>query len=173
WCTMLWECYAGLLRDTGRLTFDQAQSRMKDYLVAAYKLTPNNPTLVEARDAVLAAAYANDPADYSVFWTAFAKRGIGVGAVAPDRNSTSNAGVVESYSVGGDVAYVSGTITDDVGSCDHDGYLDKRESGTLTITLRNTGAVTLNNTTATVTSPTTGVTFPSGNTINFPSSAVF
>jgi hypothetical protein len=37
---MLWECYAGLLRDSGRLTFEQAQSRMKDYLVAAYKLTP-------------------------------------------------------------------------------------------------------------------------------------
>jgi hypothetical protein len=146
---------------------------MKDYLVAAYKLTPNAPTMVEARDAVLAAAYANDPADYSAFWTAFAKRGMGVGAVAPDRNSTDGSGVVESFVVGGDVAFVSGSVIDDLGSCDHDGYLDEGETGTLTVTLRNSGAVTLNSTTATVTSPTTGVTFPSGNTINFPSSAVF
>ena len=29
WCSMLWECYASLLRDTGRLTFDQARDRMR------------------------------------------------------------------------------------------------------------------------------------------------
>src|SRR5437763_8452056 len=38
WCTMLWECYATLLRNH---TFATAQQRMKDDLVAAYKLTPN------------------------------------------------------------------------------------------------------------------------------------
>ena len=67
WATMLWECYAALLRDTlglsPRLTFKQAQDRMKDYLVAAYKLTPNSPTFLEARDAVLAAAFANEVAE--------------------------------------------------------------------------------------------------------------
>ncbi|HSB27765.1 MAG TPA: M36 family metallopeptidase, partial [Pyrinomonadaceae bacterium] len=38
WASMLWECYAALLRDTlgntPRLTFSDAQQRMKDYLVA-------------------------------------------------------------------------------------------------------------------------------------------
>jgi hypothetical protein len=64
WTTMMWECYAALLRDTQgplpRLTFAQAQDRMKLYLVASLSMTPSSPTYLEARDAVLAAAYATD-----------------------------------------------------------------------------------------------------------------
>ncbi|HEY3354578.1 MAG TPA: M36 family metallopeptidase, partial [Polyangia bacterium] len=97
WATMLWECYAGLLRESGRLTFDEARERMKEYLVAAYKATPVNPTFVEARDALLAVAQARDIADCRTFGAAFARRGIGAGAVAPARLSTTNAGVGESY----------------------------------------------------------------------------
>lgn len=37
WCAMLWECYAALLRDSGRLTFTQARDRMRNYLVASLK----------------------------------------------------------------------------------------------------------------------------------------
>ena len=55
WTTMLWECYASLLRDTlgdkPRFTFEQAQQRMKEYLVASLRATPVNPTFLEARDA--------------------------------------------------------------------------------------------------------------------------
>src|SRR5262249_11751749 len=98
WATMLWECYAGLLRDTlgasPRLTFDQARDRMKPYLVAAYKLTPATPPLVEARAALLAAAWG-DFADRQRFARAFPRRGAGDGAVAPDRNAASNSPVTE------------------------------------------------------------------------------
>jgi hypothetical protein len=66
WATMLWECYAALLRDP-RYTFVAAQERMKRYLVASLKLTPVDPTLLEARDAVLAAAIAVDEQDYRLF----------------------------------------------------------------------------------------------------------
>ena len=55
WATMLWECYAALLRDP-RHSFADAQDLMKRYYVASLKLTPPDPTLLEARDAVLAAA---------------------------------------------------------------------------------------------------------------------
>ena len=51
---MLWECYSNLLNDTTRLTFTQAQERMKRYLVAGYKMMPIDPTFVTARDAILA-----------------------------------------------------------------------------------------------------------------------
>src|SRR4030095_9554635 len=54
WANMLWECYSNLLNDSGRLTFAQAQDRMKRYLVASYKMTPSDPTFVNARDALLA-----------------------------------------------------------------------------------------------------------------------
>jgi hypothetical protein len=86
WATMLWESYASLLRDTQgpspRLTFQQAQDRMTRYIVAAYKLTPVAPTLLEARDALLMAAFASDPVDGHLFCEAFARRGAGIGAVA-------------------------------------------------------------------------------------------
>jgi hypothetical protein len=97
WATMLWECYTNLLNDTGRLTFAQAQERMKRYLVGAYKMTPTDPTFVNARDALLAVMQAQDPADRDLCMQGFAKRGAGAGAVAPNNLSEDNAGVVESF----------------------------------------------------------------------------
>jgi hypothetical protein len=97
WASVLWECYTNLLNDTGRLSFAQAQDRMKRYLVGGLKMTPIDPTFVEARDAMLAVILAQDPADHALCLAGFAKRGLGVGAVAPDRYSSNNAGVIESY----------------------------------------------------------------------------
>jgi hypothetical protein len=173
WCTMLWECYAALLRDTGRLTFAEAQARMRDYLVAAYKLTPSSPTFTEARDALLAAALAADPADHALFCAAFARRGIGHGAISPPRFSADNVGVVESYVCGGELQFVSASLSDDLRSCDDDGFVDDGESGTLSITLRNTGGTALNATTVTVTSTNPAVSFPAGNVVAMPGTAPF
>jgi hypothetical protein len=174
WAQMMWECYASLMRDTlgtsPRLTFAQAQDRMKQYLVASLAMTPSSPTFLEARDAVLAAAYATDARDYVEFQQAFAKRGAGRGAVSPDRYSTNNVGVVESYATGADIVFAGASLNDSVASCDHDGVLDSGDTGVLTVTLRNDGTTTLNATTATISSSTPGVSFPNGNTINFPSS---
>ena len=99
WASMLWGCYSSLLRDTARLTFQQAQDRMKRYLVAAYKLTPTDPTLIEARDALFVAIGANDATDLQLCKQAFAVRGAGAGALSGARNSSTNAGVVESFAV--------------------------------------------------------------------------
>jgi hypothetical protein len=97
WGSMLWECYSNLLNDTGRLTFGEAQDRMRRYLVAAYKMTPVNPTFVTARDALLAVMQARDPKDRDLCLHGFAKRGAGIGAVAPGALSFNNNGVVESF----------------------------------------------------------------------------
>jgi len=164
WATMLWECYAALLRDRG-LTFEQAQGRMKAYLVASLKLTPPSPTFLEARDAVLAAAYASDPQDFDLFWKAFAKRGAGVGAVGPGKDSSDNRGVVESFRVGNAATLVGATVTDDVISCDRDGILDEGEIGTLEVTVRNSGAGTLGETTATFTSKSPNILFANGGVV--------
>jgi len=98
WANMLWECYSNLLNDTGRLTFAQAQDRLKRYLVASFKLTPADPTFVQARDALLAVMQAQDATDADLCLNGFAKRGLGMAAVAPDAFSEDNAGVVESFS---------------------------------------------------------------------------
>ncbi|WP_395814185.1 myxosortase-dependent M36 family metallopeptidase [Archangium minus] len=167
WATMLWECYVALLRAH---PFQEAQDRMKSYLVNGYKMTPASPTYLEARDAVLAAAFANDPADGERLWAAFAKRGAGVGAVAPDRYSTNHAGVVESFEVGTNVEIVSVEFDDDLAtsSCDKDGILDNGETGRLIITVRNTGSTAAKSTSVTVFSGTRGVTVGNAGSVSFP-----
>ena len=173
WATMLWECYAALLNDSERLTFQQAQQRMREYLVAGYKGTPNSPTFLEARDALLAAAYANDTEDFVLFSDAFARRGAGQKAVAPDRASQNNSPVVEDYSTGNQLHLVGATLDDAVVSCDQDGELDSGETGRLTVTLRNTGAAPLSQTTAQVSTQTQGITLMNGGSISFPTSQPF
>jgi large repetitive protein len=172
WTTMLWEGYAALLRDTlgatPRLTFQQAQDRMKLYVIGGLKATPTFPTFTEARDGILSVALANDPADYIALLGAFAKRGAGAHAVSPDRFSQDNAGVVEDFSVGPDLSFVGATLDDSLGSCDNDGVLDRGEFGKLTITLRNTGTTALTQTTATVSSTSPDIWFPDGPSVTFP-----
>jgi hypothetical protein len=175
WTTMLWECYAALLRDTlgdtPRLTFAEARDRMRDYVVAAYKLTPANPNLLEARDALLAAALAGDPADFQLFGQAFAKRGAGVFAVAPNRLNPTNSPVVESFAFDKAVAVTNAVLSEGSATvCNPDGYVDNDETGTLTVTFRNVGNGPTDPLTATVTTATAGLNiFPA--TINIPALA--
>ena len=164
WASMLWECYSNLLNDTGRLTFAQAQDRMKRYLVAGLKLTPVDPTFVEARNALLAAMLAQDPQDYVACYRGFAKRGAGFGAVAPDRYSSNNNGVVESYLTGGALAVTGATVAVDTANrCnDRDAILDNDETGTLIITVRNVGTTVLNATSGVVSSSNPHLVFRLG-----------
>ncbi|SEQ42079.1 Fungalysin/Thermolysin Propeptide Motif [Solimonas aquatica] len=96
WANQLWECYAGLLND-GRYSQPQAQSRIQDYVIAGLKMTPADATFTEQRDAVLAAVLAGDFQDFKSCSEGFAKRGAGLLAVAPARDSTDFTGVVEDY----------------------------------------------------------------------------
>ena len=167
WATALWECYASLLNAH---PFAEAQNRMKQYLVASYKATPNAPTFTEARDAVLAVALASDPADYQRFVAAFAKRGMGFGAKSPDRDAFDHLSVTESFASGGNLEVTSITLTDGIAGCDQDGILDIGEQGELKITVRNVGGNGLSAFSGTVssTSTTATVEFPNGGAINVP-----
>lgn len=174
WATMLWECYAALLRDTlgdhPRLTFSQAQQRMKDYLVASLRITPSDPTFLDARDALLAAAFASDPLDYQAFWQAFAKRGAGVRAISAERYSATNRGGLEDFGVGADLNITSLSLDDSVSACNRNGVLEGGESGLLTVSIRNRGNTRLKATTATVSSADSRLTFDANGALAFPPS---
>lgn len=157
WAVTVWECYAALLRATPRLTFDQARDRMIRYLVAGLKLTPAQPTFTEARDGLLAAAAASDVADFQLFATAFARRGMGMRAVSPARSSNTHAGVIEDFNISNELVFVSAELDDEAAWCDRDGVLDVGERGRLRLTLRNVGIDTLTATTGTLFSTTPGV----------------
>lgn len=143
WANVLWEVYAALLNDP-RYGFDEARARMMDYVIAGLKMTPVSPTFLEARDGLLAAARATDPLDFERMAAAFAKRGMGGGAVAPDRYDWNNSGVVESY-VGAAAAYRVEDVqfnfgfADGVRDCDHDGVLDPGETAQVSFSVAGDG----------------------------------
>jgi extracellular elastinolytic metalloproteinase len=94
WCTMLWEVFVNLVAKHGHAV---GEKRMLAYVIGGLKLTPIRPTFTQARDAIIAAVSALDPGDTQEVKAGFAKRGMGSGAVSPPSNSTSLAGVVESF----------------------------------------------------------------------------
>jgi extracellular elastinolytic metalloproteinase len=94
WCTALWEVFVNLVAKHGHAV---AEKRMLAYVIGGLKLTPPQPTFTLARDAIITAVTAMDAADLPTMWAGFAKRGMGKGAVSPPANSSSLAGVVESF----------------------------------------------------------------------------
>jgi hypothetical protein len=167
WATTLWEAYVNLLNDP-RHSFAEAQDLMKRYIVAGYKLTPPSPTYLEARDALLAAVRGNDEQDFALFTAAFAKRGMGAGAVAPDRFSIDHAGVVESFSEDSALASAGFELNANFADlfCDTDGVLDVGETAQLKVTIRNNGFKDLASVTGTLSSGN-DVTFANGGQVTF------
>ncbi|MEI7731009.1 MAG: M36 family metallopeptidase [Verrucomicrobiota bacterium] len=93
WCVMLWEARANFILKYGHTTGNQ---RILQLVTDGLKLSPANPTYIQARDAILLADRINNGGtDQRELWQAFAKRGLGVAATAP--NTTTTSGVVESY----------------------------------------------------------------------------
>lgn len=157
WGTILWGIYSDLLTDP-RFSFEQAREGMKKLLVAGYKLTPAGPTLVEARDGILLAALGSQDPIYSQVWDVFASRGMGVGAQAPDRNSTNQIPVGESFEVGGLADLTDSRIDDEAAWCDREGVLDSGETGRLELSFENLGTRDLVDPVLTVRPVTPGLT---------------
>jgi hypothetical protein len=90
----LWEVFVNLVGKHGHA---EAERRMLLYVVGGLEQTPSRPTFLEARDGIVDTASALAPEDLPEIWAGFAKRGMGDGAVAPQRNSSELTGVVESF----------------------------------------------------------------------------
>ena len=154
WCLMLWECRANLIEALGYV----GNETMLQLVVDGMKLTPENPTFVEARDALLQA----DLVDYGgtnqlALWKGFAKRGLGYGAVMPP--SVSTVGIVESY----DLPFaVDAQVTEAVG--DGDGHVEPGESGGLTLVLTS-HELALSNITATLVAVSSNATVTASNAV--------
>lgn len=149
WAQVLWQGFVNLVNH--HHDYNKAKDRMMSYLVNGYKMTPVGPTYTEARDAVLAAAYAKDPEDYKQLLAAFADRGMGLGAVSPDRNNDKHQGVVESFKTELSTFDVTGHKVNndyedlDVGFCTANGMLDNGETGTVQFKVTNRGSSVLKN----------------------------
>ncbi|HEX8250776.1 MAG TPA: M36 family metallopeptidase [Pyrinomonadaceae bacterium] len=98
WATALWEVRGQFVLRHGSV---EGNRRALQIITDAMKLSPLNPTILQSRDAVLAAAQANSLSpetgtDVIDAWRGFALRGFGTGAQIL---STNPVNVVESYSI--------------------------------------------------------------------------
>jgi MYXO-CTERM domain-containing protein len=138
--SMMFEAYAKLL---AAHPYEEARRRMSDYVVAGMALTPDDPTYLEQRDAILAGAAASDPADAVLVAQGFAIRGAGSCAVAPERYSGAFGGITESFELAPVVSDFQLEISEGDPSCDDDGLLDVKESGKVSVSIANVGPVPL------------------------------
>jgi uncharacterized repeat protein (TIGR01451 family) len=93
WCSMLWEARANLIRRYG---YSAGNQLILQLVTDGMKLSPPNPSFTQARDAIMLADQVNNQgANYGDLWRAFARRGLGFSAFAPDSNGT--VGIVEAF----------------------------------------------------------------------------
>ncbi|MGH9850401.1 MAG: M36 family metallopeptidase [Blastocatellia bacterium] len=87
WCNALWEMRALLIQKYG---FREGQRQSLQLVTDGMKLTPNTPSFVDARNAILLADRVNNSgANQCLLWQAFAKRGIGFRADTTDSNDVA------------------------------------------------------------------------------------
>ncbi len=99
WCVTLWEARANLIRKYG---FAAGNQLILQLVTDGMNLSPANPNFLQARDAIiLADRVKSGGANGNELWAAFAKRGMGFSAIAPDSSTT--AGVQEAFDVPDDL----------------------------------------------------------------------
>ncbi len=82
WCAALWEVRANLIEKHGPTNGNLLALRL---VTDALKLSPPNPSFVQARNAILLAdVVVNNGINRNQIWAGFAKRGLGYSASAPD-----------------------------------------------------------------------------------------
>ena len=136
-------------------------------IVDGLKMTPINPTFIDARDAILRAdCTTNACANEDSIWSGFADRGLGYGAAAPynimGRYVRSHEAIHESFSVPFlDVVNALTDVTVDDTSGNNNGVIDPGEPIRLTVKLTNpwrAASKAVTSATATLTTSTPGVT---------------
>ena len=143
WCMVLLEVRARLIALHG---FAVGNQRAMQLAIDGMKLEPADPTMLQARDAILAASAASGggPLEEKAIWEGFASRGMGFGATVSAANSNPIT-VGESFDTPnlqiGDVNIV-------VESCPSAGHADPGESIELAVELTNPLSATATGVTA-------------------------
>ena len=92
WAAALWEVRDQLIQQRGFPT--EGNRRAIQYITDGMKLSPLNPTILQIRDAILAAVAASDATDLPSVWRGFATRGMGSGATITNAGTGNNNTVV-------------------------------------------------------------------------------
>ncbi len=82
----LFQCFGNIVAANAATPFEELRTRMAKYLVASLVAFPDHPTFLDARDSFLAIIRLTSPADHLACRAGFATRGMGAGALGPDRD---------------------------------------------------------------------------------------
>jgi subtilisin-like proprotein convertase family protein len=174
WALTLWEVRSRIIADPAGANGDvpTGNNTTLSIVTDAMRLfTPNQPSFIQARDALVdadCAANAACPNELSI-WGGFADRGLGYGAIAPLGHIIGyvggHMGVGESFETPNlDVNTL--TVNDNITSGNNSGFIDPGETIRLTVNLKNPyrgAARNVGSATATLTTSTPGVTIVDGN----------
>ncbi len=141
WCNTLWEVRSRIIADPTGANGDVriGGDRTLQIVTDAMKMTPIDPSFLDARDAIIAAdAATNAGANERWIWEGFADRGLGYNAVAPFSRMfgyvSGHMGIGESS----DVPYLdvqSVAVDDSLGN--NNGAIDPGEPVRITVKLKN------------------------------------
>ena len=138
WALTLWEVRARVIAANGG-DVPTGNQKMLQLVTDAMKMTPNNPTYTDARDAIIDADCAtNACANEQSIWDGFADRGLGYGARTSSAYGfapvATHQGIVESFST----PYLDNSaIAIDDSQGNNNGAIDQGETIKLTVTLKN------------------------------------
>lgn len=150
WATALWEVHGRLVT---RLGFAAGNQKALQFVTDGMKLDPVNPTFLDARDSIIAAATASGTAaDVADVWRGFALRGMGT--LASIQNANTGA-VTESFLAPGDPTPTL-TINDVAATEGNAGT--KTFTFTVTLTNPSSATATVNWATAAGTATAAGIT---------------
>jgi len=162
WSAAMWECARNILAAKPPAQFEQTRRRFLSDVVAGFKLFPLDTQFTEARDAMLQAIRADSEADYRRCRAGFAKRGMGAGAISPERYSGNLVGAVESFADRERAISIVDARLVEVSGDDGDGVLDHGEFGRLEVSVQNTGFSPLGAIRVRVQAPPGSYSFPNG-----------
>jgi hypothetical protein len=153
WAMALFEVRARFIK---RLGFAVGNQRILQYVTDAMKLDPVDPTFLQGRDAIIAAANAGGgtAADIADIWAGFAVRGMGYSAQVLNASTGS---VVEAFDAPGIMAAGKSIVSESIPN----GRLDPGELAGVSLCLSNLGSTTSGSVTGNLLA-TGGVTSPSG-----------
>ncbi|MFN6963857.1 MAG: M36 family metallopeptidase [Pyrinomonadaceae bacterium] len=149
WSSALWEVRA---RMVARLGWAVGNRKVLQIVTDAMKLSPANPTFLQARDAIVSAAQLSPlapeaSADTADVWAGFAARGMGASAQVLNPGSGSgDTRVVEAFDLPNLTQVLAITIGDAAGN--NNGYPEPGETIAVSVPLTNVSGVTATGVTA-------------------------
>ncbi|MCC6327757.1 MAG: M36 family metallopeptidase [Acidobacteria bacterium] len=153
WSSALWEVRAKFIQ---RLGWANGNRRVLQLVTDAMKVSPLNPTFLQARDAIISVAFGSATTqaqreDASDVWAGFAIRGMGVNASIQNTGGFSGGGttrVTESFDRPNLLQLPKFTVSDAQG--DNDGIYEPGETLSISVTLTNVTGQTANSVNAVI-----------------------